>query len=225
MLVRKDLFNQLLNMAVNSAEYLNAKDEDIKWITVKGNHIPIKKGQTQDEAVKDFLSKVESKGSKKVADKTQTKEFKDWFKGSKVVNKEGEPLVVYHGSDKEFDTFSTKNMNGYGGAYFSRYKDVSEVYGNIKEVYLSLKNPLIIDADYKIYDSIEKPDFIETKDKTVDTQQIAAYARDNGYDGVIVKNVKEAGKFTDDYIAFEPNQIKSVDNKGTFNKDSNNINE
>ena len=45
MLVRKDLFNQLLELAGISVEYLNAKDEDIKWITVNGNHIPIKKGQ------------------------------------------------------------------------------------------------------------------------------------------------------------------------------------
>lgn len=149
--------------------------------------------------------------------------FYNWFGDSKAVDEQGNPLVVYHGTNRQFDTFNTKNMHGYGGAYFSRYKDVSEVYGNIKEVYLSLKNPLIIDADYKMYDSIEKPDFIETKDKTVDTQQIAAYARDNGYDGVIVKNVKEAGKFTDDYIAFEPNQIKSVDNKGTYNPNDDNI--
>ena len=33
--------------------YLN--DEDIEWITVKGNHIPVKKGQSKDEAVKEFL--------------------------------------------------------------------------------------------------------------------------------------------------------------------------
>lgn len=73
MLVRKDLLNKLIDLANISVEYLNAKDEDIKWITVKGNHIPIKKGQSQDDAVKAFLSKVESKGNKKVANKTQTK--------------------------------------------------------------------------------------------------------------------------------------------------------
>lgn len=58
MLVRKDLLEKLIDIATQSAEYLNAKDENIKWITVKGNHIPIKKGQTEDEAVKAFLSKV-----------------------------------------------------------------------------------------------------------------------------------------------------------------------
>ncbi len=32
------------------------KDEDIdRWITVNGNHIPIRKGQTQREALEEFL--------------------------------------------------------------------------------------------------------------------------------------------------------------------------
>lgn len=34
----------------------DAKDDDIQeWITVRGNHIPIKKGQTKEEAVKSFI--------------------------------------------------------------------------------------------------------------------------------------------------------------------------
>ncbi len=37
-------------------------DEDVEWITVKGNHIPIKEGETKEEAIKEFLkSKKENK--------------------------------------------------------------------------------------------------------------------------------------------------------------------
>ena len=32
-------------------------DDNITWITMKGNHIPIKEGQTKEEAVKEFLAK------------------------------------------------------------------------------------------------------------------------------------------------------------------------
>lgn len=39
-------------------EKYNEKD---KWITVKGNHIPIKEGQTKQEAVKEFIEKQETK--------------------------------------------------------------------------------------------------------------------------------------------------------------------
>lgn len=35
---------------------MNAKD-DVEWITVKGNHIPVKDGQTKEQAVKEFLAK------------------------------------------------------------------------------------------------------------------------------------------------------------------------
>lgn len=43
-------------------KYLMNSDDDIKeWITVKGNHIPIKKGQTKEEAVKSFLDEKKKK--------------------------------------------------------------------------------------------------------------------------------------------------------------------
>lgn len=40
------------------------KDDDITWITVKGNHIPIKKGQSKEDAVKEFLESKKSDSSK-----------------------------------------------------------------------------------------------------------------------------------------------------------------
>ena len=39
------------------------KDDDIEWITVKGNHIPIKKGQTKEQAVKEFIESKQKKNS------------------------------------------------------------------------------------------------------------------------------------------------------------------
>lgn len=41
---------------------LDAKDDDIEsWITVKGNHIPIRKGQSKEDAVKSFIEKKEGR--------------------------------------------------------------------------------------------------------------------------------------------------------------------
>lgn len=47
-------------------------DDDIQWITVRGNHIPIKKGENKEDAIKSFF---ESKGkeSKKTAQKSPEK--------------------------------------------------------------------------------------------------------------------------------------------------------
>ena len=41
---------------------------------------------------------------KKIA-QTETKQFKKWFGKSKVVNEDGSPLVVYHGTDSSFTSF------------------------------------------------------------------------------------------------------------------------
>lgn len=65
-------------------------------------------------------------------------------------------------------------------------------------------------------------------DKKVNTDDIARWARKQGYDGVIIKNVIDTGPSgrympdaaiepNDVYIAFNPEQIKSVFNKGTWN--------
>lgn len=73
---------------------------------------------------------------------TETKAFKDWFKDSKVVDENGNPLVVYHGTDAEdFNVFDGyDNLN-----YFTEHKTYADLYtynSNIKDVYLSIKNPL-----------------------------------------------------------------------------------
>lgn len=44
---------------------MDAQEEDITWITVKGNHIPIKNGQNKGEAIKEFFESKKSGGEKK----------------------------------------------------------------------------------------------------------------------------------------------------------------
>ena len=43
---------------------LDSSDEDITWITVKGNHIPIKKGQTAEQATKAFFERKRAETNK-----------------------------------------------------------------------------------------------------------------------------------------------------------------
>lgn len=75
--------------------------------------------------------------------------------------------------------------------------------GEVKEVYLNLKNPLIADAGGKYYYEV----YHEYFDK----------ARKNGNDGIIVKNVidnpRGEARRIDTYIAFKPEQIKAVTNQ------------
>jgi hypothetical protein len=76
--------------------------------------------------------------------------FKKWFGNSQVVDEDDRPLVVYHGTDKSFDTFNESvkpasgAMHGKGfyfanAAHASGYADLEN--GNVMPVYLRMENP------------------------------------------------------------------------------------
>jgi len=145
---------------------------------------------------------------------------------SKVVDENGEPMLVFHGSNKQFEIFKTANDWGYSGAYFNTNKNVAKIFsqGNsIYDTFINLRNPLIIDAKNHFYDSIPRPEEIQGSGN-VDTQEIVKYARDNNYDGVIINNVQEHGGLGNDIITFNSNQIKSASgNIGSFDPQTDNI--
>lgn len=93
--------------------------------------------------------------------------------------------------------------------------------GFLYKNYLNIRKPLIVDAKDKPYYKIWY------KGEYYNTESLAMYAKENGYDGVIVKNVYETdyeNKKGTDYIVFNPNQIKSAtDNNGNFSKESDNM--
>lgn len=99
------------------------------------------------------------------AGKIESPKFKKWFGDSKVVDENGNPLVVYHGTGADVNIFnrSKSRSKANNGFYFTNdpqnaatyasptwddklYKYDEEVGGNILPVYLSIQNPLIIDA-------------------------------------------------------------------------------
>lgn len=77
-------------------------------------------------------------------------------------------------------------------------------------VYANTVNPLIVDANGSYWDEIN------FNGETTSTNELAAYAEENGYDGLIVKNVIDNGskKFdtSTDVVVFASNQIKSTAN-------------
>lgn len=88
--------------------------------------------------------------------KQDIESFKNWKSSnkdktnvSKVVDENGEPLLVWHGTTENFDVFSNSwrgatDPGDWGlGFYFSPKKSSSEMYGNIlMPVFLSIKNPV-----------------------------------------------------------------------------------
>lgn len=154
---------------------------------------------------------------------TDSKYFKKWFGDSKVVDESGKPLVVYHGteSDKQFEIFETGKPDGTEAIYFSSDKKTANSYSAtlpVYEVFLKIENPFIVNAQGQEYNNF-----------TAEIRSNLDWAIRNGHDGVIIKNIRDGwsqnkgGKVADTYVVFSPEQIKSVNNQGTFDAENPNI--
>ena len=182
-----------------------------------------------------------SRASTKSFGQTDTPAFKAWFGDSKVVDADGKPLVVYHGSPKVgFTEFDVGNVGAFfssrfdvAASYAGRYNEV-EVDGDklaaddgqgVYDAFLAINNPKVVDWGGK--DWGVGPDGLKLDD-------VANRAKREGYDGLIVNNVEDTGWVAPGlvdgsgnstvYVAFEPTQIKSaIGNRGTFDPTNPNI--
>ena len=166
---------------------------------------------------------------------TESREFKRWFGDSKVVDEKGEPLRVYHGTNKDFEVFdesrgeksSQKPHNDTPGVqWFGASPDAATYFGGWREgarsipVYLSLKKPRIVDMAHKQgaagFRASGKTVFDIEYDKKFEIDE----ARDAGNDGVIFKNAYDGTPASGDvYAVFDPSNIKSaIGNRGTFDQ-------
>lgn len=100
-------------------------------------------------------------GRRITRDLTHTAAFQRWFRNSTVVNNDGSPMVVYHGTTATFDAFEPfyrkGEMLGFG-VHFAEDVEIAAKYAFEKGVarkgnaprliaaFLSIQNPLIGDA-------------------------------------------------------------------------------
>lgn len=139
----------------------------------------------------------------------------DAYKKSEV---SGFSKKFYHGTNKKFDSFSGElgGSNSKTGAaknhiFFTNKPDVAKSYGkNIVEAYMDLKNPLVIDAKESGWDAVEFDGVIKN------INEVAKDAEKSGYDGLIVKNVRDTGGSSDG----KPAGFTSSDTIVVFNKDN-----
>lgn len=187
---------------------LTLTDKDGKEIEVDIN--PINKAERG--SIDDYLSDIEKLEPKKLfqavdtagaegsaeisAAKKEWKEkgtdssyFKKWFGDSKVVDENGKPLVVYHGTEYDFDEFEANNAStDYdfpSGMYFSSSRNIAKTYTSPKPdivmpLYLKIENPLVLDANGRNYNDFydELYSVVRGMDKDV-------------YDGIIINNIRD----------------------------------
>lgn len=134
---------------------------------------------------------------------TDTASFKQWFGDSKVVDENGEPLVVYHGGSN-IDVFDA-SMTADGVFYFTEDRAGAREYAELRgkkgitAVYLRIEN----DGSARFKEM--------QRDRATWKGYRDAYDRlkAEGFDGVISEG--------DEIIAFYPEQIKSaIGNNGDF---------
>lgn len=101
------------------------------------------------------------------------------------------------------------------------------ISGRILPLFVSNKNPLVIDGKGSSWNEIEY------NGKIWSTRDLEIFAKNNNYDGLIINNIIDLGgrqsMTSMDYgsatvaISYNPNQVKSIDNQGTFSTQDNNI--
>lgn len=92
-----------------------------------------------------------SNGDRIAKSKEALTNFWRWFGDSKVVDEQGRPIVMYHGTYSTFDTFDKTaghvTDSGFFGSgfYFTPIKSEAEYYGRIvMPVYLKIEKPFIV---------------------------------------------------------------------------------
>lgn len=224
-------------------EDLTIEDKNGRTVTIDINPINRELSGTIDEHIGqegvEYYQSVDTAGTNNSAEisaakkeweekGTDSKYFKKWFGDSKVVDESGEPLVVYHGTEYDFDEFEASNAStDYdfpSGMYFSSSINIAKTYTSptpdiVMPLYLKIENPLELDANGRNYNDFydELYSAVRGIDKDV-------------YDGIIIHNIRDDWSQRDDggevattYVTFNPEQIKSVDNQGTFDKSNPNI--
>ena len=171
---------------------------------------------------------------------TLSKEQQEFFKDSKVRDKDGNLLVMYHGTPNAgFTKFKS-------GTYFTQYKWYADRYQSQGASSLGVKKTADNPDTYAVYLNIKKP--FDTRNKTerdifyneyyrqwgtgtdlmesglpdwMDGMDLQEFLEENGYDydGLILdeggvggygEEVKSRGL---SYVAFSSEQVKNIDNK------------
>jgi hypothetical protein len=146
---------------------------------------------------------------------TENENFPKWFQKSHVVDEDGRPLIVYHGTPYGgFDSFDISRAGTRGtfesaraGVYFTANPDYAnglarstrEVAPAVYPAYLSIQNPLRV--------------FSTEIDNAAEVDAMILQAKEGGHDGIIDEY--------NNFVVFDPKQIKSaIGNSGRFDPTS-----
>lgn len=267
-------FNELVEATSEKAAYAI-------WSLNNGNAIDKAPNGAQSKLFEDLLNYFDGDRTRAIKAKANTfgKPFMDWFgdwvganavydedgnridEVSKVVDNNGEPMIVYHGSPysdiREFDKTKigiTSDPGVFGkGFYFTPLKGYAKTYGDsVYPCFLNIKNPTYSESEsivigrtldeitkdvemskQSMYNRQIKIGKSEEEAKTISerhglkvqelNEQHKALLNKNFDGGIFLEQFNKSIKPTEQQIVvINANQIKSINNDGSFT-DGNNI--
>ena len=242
--------NELLKNSQNEVIYDKTKDASQR---TSSSTVPsvLNDASFYEESIPKFIEKSSDSQGRMLSNE-QIEVFKDSNvrdeNGALIPVYHGTPdggFTVFDSSQSDFaDEPSVANWFSDNKEMISKYYNVDNsesINGKqLYEVYLNAANPLVIDAQGEAWNNIPLPEELQGKginkywnplknqyidSKSVATEELAKYAKNNGYDGLIIKNLREGHvneEVSNVYAVFDSSQIKSVDNaKPTSNPDIN----
>lgn len=178
--------------------------------------------------------------------------FWKWFGKSKVVNPDGSPMIVYRGDIHEFEKFD-RSKTREEAFFFTPDKRVARIYARDREprAYFLRAEKLIdlFSESHKVQKFILKwaedfDDWIDRRSgEEIDPRDVVAsgelfdfegdwssyrwrslqrHIQNNGYDGAALPDI-DGGQVFPSIVVFKPNQIKAVDNDGSWDLNDDNV--
>ena len=167
------------------------------------------------DGVKKKLSDRDSYGNE------LSQEQQEYFKDSKVRDKDGNLLVMYHGTKNgDFTVFDRKKAGKrtgfaiYGkGNYFTVFENGASNYGSrVIPAYLKIANPIITSAKTGAF-ATDVAEALGIKATEIFSQTVSERIKDAGFDGVIVYGIGEDEGNIVICVTYDSSQIKEVSNK------------
>ena len=212
--------------------------------------IPHKEAQGQDTNSVNYIVQQSAdsvNGNIQLSSRTQTESeaFKRWFGNSKVVNEDGTPKVMYHGTATEFWTFEKRKANdalgrrmglgaGKGKFYLSEYEGVGRAAADSAKSLGKGNTPKVMELYVSAQKVMERNEYDRRlaemfKKYPGSAPSSAAYdykARDKAITEVD-KQIRKEGydgvwdRDSGEMFVYESTQIKSAtDNVGTFDPEN-----
>jgi hypothetical protein len=146
--------------------------------------------------------------SKEVSSQTKSSDFQSWFKGSKVSQKNGNPRIVFRGQNADFPNIDPAAGSSVGAWFGATAKEV-EPFGDVREYYLSIKNPGSLSDFAQARKTAVASGFDPQTGGREFNEAVIAEMKSRGFDGVVTNSSKGAGG-NEAFVAFDADQVRPV---------------